>query len=189
MQPISPESQLPTAGRFTKKPVTVDAFKWTDQPREEWPGWASMSASIQRKTKDELVASGDVPKSAEEWINFPDVLLQIATPHGWAICNPGDWVVMANTHDIYPVKPDMFESIYAPALPSNAPTYGQLQFENNLVMEFAVEIYQRLNSKITDKMPLVMFRKYFNERFNAVHSRIKLLQDIREARVSNDGGS
>lgn len=181
------QDTLPQAGRFTKKPVTIDAFQWNDQPRESWPGWAQTAPAILRKTKDELVASGDVPKSAEEWINFPDVLLQIATPHGWAICNPGDWVVMANPQDIYPVKPDMFAAIYQPARDANAPTIGQLEFENGLLMQFMVDLHERVNSEVAKKMPNGWLRNWINEQFANVHARITMLQGIREQRVK--GGS
>lgn len=104
-------------GKFTKRPVTIEAFQMTQKRRwdnSEWPHWLNMAWQ-------HGAGEGGV------WID-PDMPPQ---PHGSTIddliCGTlegvykitfDDWIIKGIEGEIYPCKPDIFEKTYTrtPAL-------------------------------------------------------------------------
>lgn len=87
------------AGRFRKKPVVVDAWRWGF---EHWPEWAQ-----QRSYTGAFPQPGHI-------IDLGDKL-EIWTLEGRRLADHGDWVIRGVKGEIYPCKPDIFEATYEPA--------------------------------------------------------------------------
>ena len=85
--------------RFRKKPVVIEAFKWTaDVTQTEDPDW------IIEALKDgsvEIVNDGT-----------RNVQLAISTLEGTMIASRGDYIIKGVQGEIYPCKPDIFEQTY-----------------------------------------------------------------------------
>ena len=80
--------------KFRKKPVVIEAFKWTgDEYQLDDPSWIC-----------EAIERGDVT------INFPH--LHIETLEGTMTADAGDYVIQGVKGEIYPCKPDIFEATY-----------------------------------------------------------------------------
>lgn len=85
--------------KYRKKPVVIDAFKWTgDMKQVEDPVW--------------------IVKAIEEgrvWFNdrgTSDLTMEIKTLEGNHIANRGDYIIQGVKGEIYPCKPDIFEMTY-----------------------------------------------------------------------------
>lgn len=81
-------------GKYRKKPVVIDAFKWTGGPDQtEDPEWII-----------EAINSGAVfvGKGA----------LVIKTLEGSMLAQPGDYIIRGVQGEIYPCKPEIFEASY-----------------------------------------------------------------------------
>lgn len=88
--------------KFRKKPVVIEAFKWTGGPdQEEDPVWIV-----------EAIKNGTV---YFENIGTPDVQLLIGTLEGVMTASVGDYIIQGVQGEIYPCKPDIFEQSYEPA--------------------------------------------------------------------------
>lgn len=86
---------------FRKKPVVVEAVRFTDQPSEidgPEPQWYSAAHTIDR---------GDVGS-----VTYADGTLRICTLEGEMTASPGDWIVRGIKGEIYPCKPDIFAATY-----------------------------------------------------------------------------
>jgi hypothetical protein len=85
--------------KFRKKPVVIEAFRWTaDIDQTEDPEW------IVSAIEDERVAflrSGT-----------PDVKLMIRTLEGNMTADVGDWIIKGVRGELYPCKPDIFAATY-----------------------------------------------------------------------------
>ena len=80
--------------KFRKKPIVIEAFKWTGGPDQvEDPTWIVAA-----------IAAGIV------W--FDGKRLGIHTLEGDMKANPGDWIIQGVKGEIYPCKPDVFEATY-----------------------------------------------------------------------------
>jgi len=87
--------------QFRKKPVVIEAFKWTGGPDQmEDPEWA-----------EEAVRTGVMT-----FVNVgtPEVVLLIRTLEGVMQTNVGDWIIKGVKGELYPCKPDIFEATYEP---------------------------------------------------------------------------
>lgn len=85
--------------RWRKKPVIIDAFKWTgDETQKEDPYWAD--AAI----KDGVMWF--------ENVGTPEVTMKIKTLEGIHTANRGDYIIRGIKMEIYPCKPDIFEATY-----------------------------------------------------------------------------
>lgn len=83
--------------RYRKKPVVIDAFRWTGGPdQEEDPVWIVEAI----KAGTVYYQGGDAP------------YLTIETLEGDMRANVGDWVIRGVKGEIYPCKPDIFEATY-----------------------------------------------------------------------------
>lgn len=88
--------------KYSKKPVTIEAFKWTGGPdHEEDPAWIV-----------------EAIKKEEVWfenIGSPDVQCCIKTLEGTMTASVGDYIIQGVKGEIYPCKPDIFVATYDPA--------------------------------------------------------------------------
>ena len=84
---------------FRKKPVVIEAFKWTaDVNQEEDPEW------IVEKIKQGFVYF--------ENSGTPQIKMKIATLEGVMTADIGDWIIKGIKGEIYPCKPDIFSVTY-----------------------------------------------------------------------------
>ena len=87
--------------RYRKKPVVVEAFKWTGGPDQtEDPEWSV--AAVQNGT----IRFHDA--------GSPFVKMIISTLEGEMIARRGDYIIKGIQGEIYPCKPDIFEATYDP---------------------------------------------------------------------------
>lgn len=83
---------------FKKKPVVIEAFKWTgDMFQNEDPEW--IVEAIQEGT----VYFGSIKAEA---------IMKIDTLEGTMIAQRGDYIIKGIKGEIYPCKPDIFEATY-----------------------------------------------------------------------------
>jgi len=71
--------------KFRKKPVVIEAFRWSHDPIPEWLGSDPYEDGVP---------------------------LKIATLEGVMTAQPGDWIIRGVKGEIYPCKPDIFEATY-----------------------------------------------------------------------------
>ena len=85
--------------KYIKKPVVIEAFKWTgDINQEEDPLWAIQAIKIG--------AIWFENKGTKE------CFMVIRTLEGNMKANKGDYIIKGVKHEIYPCKPDIFEMTY-----------------------------------------------------------------------------
>lgn len=86
--------------KFRKKPVIIEAFRWTGGPDQtEDPVW--IIDAIQRG----IVFFTYDPETEA-------TLLRIRTLEGTMTAAPGDWIIKGVEGEIYPCKPSVFETTY-----------------------------------------------------------------------------
>ena len=95
--------------KFRKKPVVIEAFKWTgDEHQIESPEWAR-----------EAIRSGVFQFQNA---GTPHVVLAIKTledgKQGQAkhVADRGDWIIKGIAGEFYPCKPDIFAATYEPVI-------------------------------------------------------------------------
>jgi hypothetical protein len=82
--------------KWRKKPVVVEAFKWTGGPDQtEDPEW--ICEAIKNRT-----------------VRFESDSLLIDTLEGTHRANYGDYIIQGIQGELYPCKPDIFEATYEP---------------------------------------------------------------------------
>jgi hypothetical protein len=85
--------------KFRKKPVVIDAFKWTGGPDQtEDPEWIF-----------EAIKAGSVR------FNPLGEFIEIDTLEGTHRASMGDFIIRGVKGEIYPCKPDIFAMTYEPA--------------------------------------------------------------------------
>lgn len=85
--------------KYRKRPVIIEAFKWTGGPDQE----------------DDAVWADDAIRDGLIWFDksgTPDVTLRIRTLEGIMIANQGDYIIKGIKGEIYPCKPDIFVASY-----------------------------------------------------------------------------
>lgn len=88
--------------KYRKKPVEVEAFKWSGgREQKEDPKWIN-----------EAIKKGDVCFNNAGTKN---VNMEIKTLEGNHIGNRGDYIIQGIKGEIYPCKPDIFEKTYEKA--------------------------------------------------------------------------
>lgn len=89
--------------KYKKKPVVINAFKWTgDQYQEEDPIWII-----------DAIKKGTVwfeNNKDEDGLNV--LTMVIKTLEGNHIANRGNYIIQGVKGEIYPCKPDIFEMTY-----------------------------------------------------------------------------
>ena len=105
-------------GRFTKKPVTIDAIQWTGRNLREVisftdgpPDTRSAHAGMAWEAYAELVERDG---------------LKIYTLEGRMLANIGDWIIRGVKGEYYPCKPDIFEATYTSAPQAQAVERGEV---------------------------------------------------------------
>lgn len=82
--------------KFRKKPVVIEAFRWTGGPDQtEDPEWIV-----------------DAIKGGTVTIASQAVYLTIHTLEGKMIANPGDYIIKGVANELYPCKADIFAATY-----------------------------------------------------------------------------
>lgn len=82
--------------KYRKKPVVIEAIQWSG-------------------------FSDDIPKIVEFFGGQPvmgrgcDMTIAIQTLEGEMLANPGDWIIRGVKGELYPCKPDIFDTTYEPA--------------------------------------------------------------------------
>jgi len=85
--------------KFRKKPVVIEAFKWTGGPDQtEDPTWIV-----------DAIKAGTVHF---ENAGTPEVALLIDTLEGTHRANQGDYIIQGVKGELYPCKPDIFDATY-----------------------------------------------------------------------------
>ena len=85
--------------KYRKKPVTIEAFKWTaDENQTEDPLWIV-----------EAIRKGDVFFSNKGTEN---IKMHIKTLEGEMIANIGDYIIKGIKNELYPCKSDIFYQTY-----------------------------------------------------------------------------
>lgn len=84
--------------KYRKKPVIIDAFKWTgDRDQTEDTVW------INNAMKQGILSIGLIGESTHMFIE---------TLEGTMIADAGDYIIRGVKGEIYPCKPDIFEMTY-----------------------------------------------------------------------------
>jgi hypothetical protein len=82
--------------QYRKKPVVIEAFKWTgDENQTEDPEWIINAI-----------------KASKVRIDYNPLSMKIITLEGIMAANPGDFIIKGVQGEFYPCKPDIFEKTY-----------------------------------------------------------------------------
>lgn len=93
--------------QYTKKPITVEAWRWLFTPeQDEPPVWMN----------DALNHWPDIGGAAFEPYHADGPRISIATLEGVMVARPGDFIIQGVKGEIYPCKPDVFEMSYDPKI-------------------------------------------------------------------------
>jgi hypothetical protein len=85
--------------QYRKKPVVIDAFKWTGGPDQtEDPEWIIEALEDGRAT----FGTNNRGRTA----------ICINTLEGVMAADVGDWIIRGVKGELYPCKPDIFEATY-----------------------------------------------------------------------------
>jgi hypothetical protein len=89
--------------RFRKKPVVIEAVKWTGENLREVIDFTGLHHSANKWT----------------WEEYAEVVrkdgLKIFTMEGSLMASIGDWIIKGVKGEFYPCKPDIFEATYESA--------------------------------------------------------------------------
>lgn len=92
--------------KFRKKPVVIEAMRWTGDNTRDVMLWA---------------AGGTLAPFAMApgwWLSNPSegkFRLMVPTLEGQMAANPGDWIIKGIKGEFYPCKPDIFDATYEQA--------------------------------------------------------------------------
>src|SRR5690606_26137918 len=95
--------------KFRKKPVVIEAVRWTGVNVEEALAFiADENGSFAHLPSN----GGDIDRSVG---HIPALgLLESPTLEGVMQATPGDWLIKGVAGEFYPCKPDIFEQTYEP---------------------------------------------------------------------------
>lgn len=94
--------------KFRKRPIVIEAFQMTQDNRVnymDWPYWLRAAWSVKRGEEGSLQPSDSFRSDAT-------VELEIVTKEGIHRVSWGDWIIQGIQGELYPCKPDIFESTY-----------------------------------------------------------------------------
>lgn len=89
--------------QYRKKPVVIEAFQMTEKRRRdnsEWPEWLN---EAWQKHPTDVGCFYSMPES---------ISLYIHTLEGDLAVTSDDWIIRGVQNELYPCKPDIFESTY-----------------------------------------------------------------------------
>jgi hypothetical protein len=90
------------ADRYRKKPLVVEAWRFdTRELFRDWPDWVHNGW-----LHEDIITE----PSGKQRRGSPCLL--IPTPEGAMRANPGDWIIRGVKGEVYPCKPDVFETTY-----------------------------------------------------------------------------
>lgn len=127
------------AGRFTKLPVTIDAIpvsevyaalqarRFNDDdvmpPQPVAPDWVALAIEDGTVSLVMTTTSGrrEIDLAVAEMMPPAEVaaaadMIMVRTLEGWLYGRPDDWLIRGTKGELYPCKPDIFASIYVPAI-------------------------------------------------------------------------
>jgi hypothetical protein len=94
--------------KYTKKPVTIEAFQMTKERRmdnSDWPQWLHEKWQLEPNDPNAVYPS-----------NYPNSdgtdELEIFTLEGVHRVSWGDYIIQGVQGELYPCKPDIFEATY-----------------------------------------------------------------------------
>ena len=88
--------------KFRKKPVVIEAVKWSGDNLSEVIDFTGLNISAAHWTSEELAAT------------VKNKGLKIFTLEGPLKASVGDWIIKGVKGEFYPCKPDIFEATYEP---------------------------------------------------------------------------
>lgn len=87
---------------FRKRPVVVEAVRWTgDEIEGGAPWWITAALRVSCGDTGSIVRSHDI--------------VVIHAAEGTMRADPGDWIIRGVDGGLYPCRPDVFEATYEPA--------------------------------------------------------------------------
>lgn len=89
---------------FRKKPVVIEAFRFTHDPMPDW--FMDSLSSNDVRIHDCYDGGGFMQNKGTA---------HIKTLEGEMTANAGDWIIRGVKGEIYPCKPDIFAATYDPA--------------------------------------------------------------------------
>lgn len=114
-------------GTFRKKPVVIEAFRWTGGPDQiEDPVWIC-----------DAIRDGAVYFTTDGQIK-----MHIKTLEGTMTADVGDWIIKGVKGELYPCKPDIFAATYEEVLVDQDAARAAAGFDRPL------EKYHSSNPKI-----------------------------------------
>lgn len=84
-----------TSGTYRKKPMPVEAFRWTGSELDPLPGWFRIAME-------------------ERAVTFFADQAMIKTSEGTMRADAGDWIIKGIRGELYPCKADIFADSYEP---------------------------------------------------------------------------
>jgi hypothetical protein len=93
----------PTAQRYRKKPVEIEAMQWSGDNYPQLHAWTG-----NREDGHEIVAAA--PHGLQLWVQANEA---------WLTLENGEWIIR-DSRGFYPCKPDIFEQNYEPATDETA---------------------------------------------------------------------
>lgn len=101
--------------KFRKKPVVIEAVQWDGGNADEVVKWAQGNwdrpAPMAPDGKSIWIKQKPLDADRMECLWF----LVIPTLEGDHEAAPGDWIIRGVKGELYPCKPDIFETTYEPA--------------------------------------------------------------------------
>ena len=114
--------------RYRKKPVVIEAVQVAAAVYngKTWNG-SPFKCAVLPQWLEDAFTNGTIAVHPSE---RDYALLAITAPEGTMIAEPGDWIIRGVKGELYPCKPDIFESTYAAtpnSVGSGLKTGGQVE--------------------------------------------------------------
>ena len=96
--------------RYTKLPITIEAFQITEETRRDnrdWPEW------LNKAWQDDHQTMGSVFPAMYPNSDGTDALM-VNTLEGFMVVSWGDWIIRGVEGELYPCRPSIFEATYRP---------------------------------------------------------------------------
>lgn len=100
--------------KFRKKPIVVEALKWTGRNVDALCVWAAQADVESKRARGVAVppASREVTLPIDVVSMENGYLVEIRTPEGVMAASAGDYIICGVHGEFYPCKPDIFEATY-----------------------------------------------------------------------------
>ncbi len=93
---------MSSVGRYRKKPVVIEAIKWTGKNLSDVIAFTGLHSSVEKMP----------------WADYEKLVkrdgLRIDTLEGWMNAAGGDYIIKGVQGEFYPCKPDIFQKTYEP---------------------------------------------------------------------------